>query len=577
MTLLLSCRNLKKDFGEINIFKDVSFDVAAGERIGLIGLNGSGKTTLVNIMAGSMEADGGTISWHKKHLNIGYQKQESAYLGGLASEVDIRAQLQASSELGLKKVYEWDDEKLKNLSGGERNKLSLSKIWSSNPDFLILDEPTNHMDYEGVIWLIKELKRYRGTVVIISHDRYFLDQCVNRIIELDNCTINSYKGNYSFYRTEKKRRYEDQLNQYALQEEKKNKIKEEIDNLKAWSAKAHKDAPAKAKASGNKKGGKEFLRTKAKKMDIQIKSRIKRLEKIRIEGVEKPKEEQSIRFRLKTAALKGNRIVEAYDISKGFAGKVLFEKSSFYVLRGEKLGIFGDNGCGKTTLLKLLMGLQEADEGEIFLSDSAKIGYLSQDFEHLDLNNRVYDCFSIASGEERSKLQTLLYNMGFEEKMLSHAIGTLSLGELTRLRIAQLLTEQCDLLILDEPLNHLDLNSRERLEEVLKGYNGTIIMVTHDRYALDNICDKLLVFTENKVKRIEGKLNEYIESKSGSAKEVHRTAKERKLLIDNEISYAIGELSRYTEGTEEYIKMDLRFKELIDKRKELLEQVEKTK
>jgi macrolide transport system ATP-binding/permease protein len=569
MGILLSCREIKKEFGEINIINNISFDIAVGERIGLVGLNGSGKTTLANIIAGSLEIDGGSLCWHKSSVNIGYLKQESAYVENLFDIANIKDYLYTSSTLGLRKICEWDDQKLKNLSGGEKTKLSLSQIWSLDPDFLILDEPTNHLDYQGVKWLVKELKKYKGTVLIISHDRYFLDECVTRIIEIENKTLQNYNGNYSFYREEKKRRYENQLNEYILQEEKKKKISEQINALKDWSAKAHRDAPAKAAASGNKMGGKEFLRAKAKKMDTQIKSRIKRLEKIKIEGVEKPKQESKISFRLKPATLRGNRIIEASNIDKAFNDKVLFKDSSFYIKKGEKVAIFGDNGCGKTTLLKVLMGIEEADKGEIFLSASAKLGYLSQDIAHLDLKKKVLDCFHITSREEKGRLQTLLFNMGFSENMLTHAIGTLSLGELTRLRIAELITNECDLLILDEPLNHLDIHSREKLEEVLLNYNGTIILVSHDKYMMDRICNKLLVFENNRVKRIDLGLKEYLENNLNSKKDNLKEIKEKKMLVENEISYILGELSKYAEGTDEYMKTDLRFMELMNAKKEM--------
>lgn len=569
MALLLSCREIKKDFGETNILNNISFDIEIGERIGLVGANGAGKTTLANIISGRLDMDRGSICWHKKSVNIGYLRQESAYVENLSDEGNIKDYLYTSSTLALKKVYEWDDTKLKNLSGGEKTKLSISKIWSQNPDFLILDEPTNHLDYEGVRWLIKELKKYKGTVLVISHDRYFLDECVTKIIEIENSTLQQYNGSYSYYRDEKKRRYESQMNQYYKQEEMKKKINEQINTLKNWSAKAHRDAPAKAIASGNKMGGKEFLRAKAKKMDIQIKSRIKRLEKIQIQGVEKPKEGMKVDFKLKTAVLKGNRIIEASDIAKAFKDKSLFKESSFYVQKGEKVGIFGVNGCGKTTLIRLLMGMEETDKGDIFFSSSVRLGYLSQDIRHLDMKKKVLDCFEITSREEQGKLRTLLFNMGFSEAMLGQSLESLSLGELTRLRIAELIDKECDLLILDEPLNHLDLNSREKLEEVLLNYNGTILLISHDRYMLERVCNKLLVFENNRVKRVECGLKEYLNGKNAPVGDSQRKAEEKKLLIENEISYVMGELCKYVPGTEEYEKMDLRFKELIRRKKEI--------
>lgn len=569
MAILLSCREVKKDFGDTNILNNISFDIAVGEKIGLVGLNGAGKTTLANIIAGKLELDGGNICWHKKSVNIGYLKQESAYVENIFDEGNLNDYLYTSSTLALKKVSEWDDTKLKNLSGGEKTKLSLSQIWSMNPDFLILDEPTNHLDYEGVRWLIKELKNFKGTVLVISHDRYFLDQCVTKIIEIENNTSAEYNGSYSFYREEKRRRYESQLNQYYKQEEIKRNINDQINTLKDWSAKAHRESRTKGLASGNKMGVKEYYRAKAKKKDIQIKSRIKKLEKIEIQGVKKPKEESKIDFKLKSAVLKGTRVIEVSNISKAFKDKILFKESSFYIQKGEKVGVFGENGCGKTTLLKILMGIEGADNGDIFFSSSARIGYLSQDIACVDMQKKVLELFDFSSREERGKLQTLLFNMGFDEDMLSQSLGSLSLGELTRLRIAELIIKECDLLILDEPLNHLDLNSREKLEEVLLNYNGTILLISHDRYMMERICNKLLVFQNNKIKRKEFGLKEFLESNLVPNAHYEKQLKEQKMLIENEISYVLGELCKYAPGTDEYMKMDLRFKELISRKKEL--------
>jgi macrolide transport system ATP-binding/permease protein len=569
MAVLLSCREIKKDFGDKNILDNVSFDIAIGERIGLVGLNGAGKSTLANILGGKINKDGGSIIWHKKSVNIGYLKQESSYALQLSVEDNFRDYLYTSSVLGLKNVGHWKEERLKSLSGGEKTKLALSAIWAQRPDFLILDEPTNHLDYQGVEWLIKEVTKFKGTVIIISHDRYFLDMCVSRIIEIENKTVHDYRGNYSFYREEKKRRYESVLNQYILQEEMKKKIDEQINTLKNWSAKAHRDAPAKAAAAGNKKGGKEFLRTKAKKMDIQIKSRIKRLEKIEIEGVDKPKEERKIHFSINSAALKGSRVVEASNISKAFKDNTLFKNSSFYVQKGEKIGIFGENGCGKSTLLRLLMGMEKLDAGEMFLSSSARVGYLSQDISSMDMCRQVIELFSISSREERGKLQTLLFNMGFDERMLKQSIGSLSLGELTRLRLAELINRECDLLILDEPLNHLDIHSREKLEEVLLGFNGTIILVSHDKYMMERVCSKLLVFEAREIKRFEFGLSEYLNKRSNSNIDNERTQIEKKLLMDNEISYILGEICKEKQGTERYFELDSRFKELCARKTQL--------
>lgn len=569
MSVMLSVRNIKKEFAQKQILKDISFDISVGERIGLVGANGAGKTTLVNILSRNMSYDSGSILWHKKSINIGYLKQDSACEKHNCSEENFKSFLQYSSNLGLGKVQEWKEEKFDNLSGGERTKIALSDVWAQNPDFLILDEPTNHLDYDGVSWLIKELKKYKGTVLVISHDRYFLDECAERILEIDEGRVCSYSGNYSFYREEKKRRYESKLKEYLIQEETKKKINEQIKVLKNWSAKAHRESRKKAIKLGGGIGGKEYFRLKAKKKDKQIKSRIKRLEKIEVEGVEKPKEEKKVDFDFQRAGLKGTRIIEAADIGKSFEDEVLFEKSSFYIQRGEKVGIFGKNGCGKTTLLKIILGKETLDEGEIFLSTGTKIGYISQDTKEIDMDKKVLDLFDISSKEERGSLQTILFNMGFDENMIEQKINTLSLGEITRLKIVKLIADDCSLLILDEPMNHLDIYSREKLEEVLQEYEGTIILVSHDRYMMQKICNKLLVFENQKIKRLEHTLKEYLESVQDISRQKCKSNPEEKMVIENEMAFILGELNKYPKESSEYVKLDRKFESLVLKKKEL--------
>jgi len=590
MTVLLSCLALKKEYGDVTILKEVSFDIAIGDRVGLVGINGAGKSTIANIIYGSLKNDSGSLLWYKKDIEIGYLHQSSKYsqksaitevkakdnqYGYSENTEDFKEDFyQISSELGMKKVNNWEEERLSNLSGGERMKLALANIWALNPDFLILDEPTNHLDYQGVQWLIEELKKYKGTILIISHDRYFLDKTINKIIEVKEGKTDTYNGNYSFYREEKQRRYESQLHQYEIQESTKAKIKEEIDRLGQWSDKAHRDSRKKERASLGKK---EYFRMKAKKKDKQIKSRIKRLEKIEVTGVEKPQEDRGIDFEFREVTAKGTRIIEGRSIKKAYGERVLFMDSSFYVKRGEKVGIFGPNGCGKSTLLRILLGEETLDKGELFISRAVEKGYLSQETIDVDKDSKVIELFHITSREEGGRIRTLLANMGFDEKMINNPLSSLSLGELTRVRMTKLILKNQDLLILDEPLNHLDIYSREKLEEALLDYNGTIVVVSHDRYMLQNLCDVLLVFKDSKIVRVSGTAKEYLEDiedkKQNKVKEskidaeVKRNREEERMIIENEIAFVLGEFTKFAPGTKEYEDLDKKFKELIEKRK----------
>jgi macrolide transport system ATP-binding/permease protein len=429
------------------------------------------------------------------------------------------------------------------------------------------------MDYQGINWLIEELKKYRGTVLIISHDRYFLDKAVNKIIELNKGKADMYHGNYTFYKEEKRKRYDSQLHQYEIQEKNQAKIKEEIDRLKEWSEKVHRDSRKKETAGLGKK---EYFRAKAKKKDRQIKSKIKNLEKINGEGVKRPEEDKKIHFRFNEGVLKKTRMIQAEDIKKSFETRILFKESSFSIRRGERVALFGPNGCGKTTLLKILLGEEVLDEGELFISQSIQIGYLSQEALDIDTNQSVIELFDINSRAEESRIRTMLANMGFGEKMIRQPLVTLSLGELTRVRMTKLIAKGQDLLVLDEPLNHLDIYSREKLEEALKAYEGTIVLVSHDRYMIENLCDGLLVFENHSIKKCIEDPKSYLENllikstkKAPASINNEKSQKEEKMRIENEMIYVLGELSKIPKGTLAYTEMDNRFNDLINKKKRL--------
>jgi macrolide transport system ATP-binding/permease protein len=579
---LISCRGIKKSYGDLSVLQNVNMDIDNEERIGLVGMNGSGKTTLANIIFGSLSLDGGAVTLHRQQMKIGYLLQSTSYtvntFYNMVDKEDLTIKgddfLEFSSHLGLKKVQEWNAERIRGLSGGEKTKLAIAHIWASKPDMLILDEPTNHLDFQGVEWLISELKSYGAATLVISHDRYFLDHTVERIIELEDGISINFPGNYTFYREEKSRRHRSQLHQYEEQKKYEQKIEMEIARLKNWSNKAHREAGKTGKMA-EMRGVKEFYRSKAKKMDQQVKSRIKRLEKIEIEGVTSPKEEAKVQFDWNSPEKRGRRIIEAEQLTKSFGDRTLFRDSSFYIQRGEKIGLLGPNGCGKTTLLQMIIGGETMDSGKLWVSPTAKIAYLTQDVTGLDPKRSVLDLLhgTHADRVEVGKARTLLANMGIDESMLIKPIQQLSLGERTRIKLAQLLMRDQDLLILDEPTNHLDLTSREQLEETLTTYSGTLIVVSHDRYFLEKTCDKLLIFAEGKIQKIESGFEEYMEKteqkKSTSIGNKEQLI-EQKMIVENRIVFLLGELSKHSPTDSQYEALDLEFKRLIEQKKRLL-------
>lgn len=575
---LISCRGIVKEYGNLSVLRGIDFDINEGERIGIVGNNGAGKTTLANILFGSLTKDGGNIIGYRDNLKIGYMLQSASYTMNIFgsqsndeySEQTPRDFFKYTSNLGLKKVQAWDSDRLKGLSGGEKTKLVLAEIWDTKPNLLILDEPTNHMDFQGVEWLLNELSRFDGTILIISHDRYFLDKAVTRIVEIEDGTLHEYPGNYSFYREEKDRRFKSQLNQYLNEKKYRENIEEQIDNLSNWASKAHRESRKKGLSTGNKMGAKEYYRAKAKKMDKQVKSKVKKLEKLIVEGVKKPKEEQVIKFSFNQASLRGNNIIEGRDVGKSFESRTLFKKSSFYVKRGERVGLIGPNGCGKTTLVKIILGEESISSGEIWVSKTLKTAYLSQSMDDLNEDENVLSALDSTEGAARTHAQTLLSNMGFDEDIVNKKVKALSLGERTRIKIAKLILQDNDVLILDEPTNHLDLHSRESLEKTLQDYNGTILLISHDRYMLEKICDKLLVFEDESIKRMEWGFREYMDRKERPNKLLSgKNDMENKMIIENRIACVISELGNYKPEDEAYIKLDAEFKELIKMRQKI--------
>jgi macrolide transport system ATP-binding/permease protein len=518
--LILSCRRITKSYGEIDVLKGVDLDITIGERIGIIGMNGSGKSTLMEIIAGALAPDEGELAWWQTGVRIGYLRQSAAdpsSAGGewnhsltesIHSEIIVESAcpgdpsecerfLETVRRLGVAEVHCRTARSPEDLSGGERTKLALARVWAGQPDLLLLDEPTNHLDLLGVEWLVRQLTAYRGTVAIISHDRYLLDQVTTRTVEIEDGMAKTYSGNYSFYREEKARIRTTQLREYEEAKRERMRIEEEIRRVRQWSAKAHRDAGKKADV---RMGVKEFDRSKAKRMDRQVKSRIRRLERLKREGPAKPRDEESVRFSLQNAAICGRRIAMAKEISKSYDGKTLFRDSSFCILRGDKVGLYGPNGCGKTTLFRILIGDELADRGEIWLSPSARIGYLSQVHSWPDQAHSVVEALAVSDRTVQTKARWVLAQMGIGEDLVNKPIKSLSSGERTKVELARLVLSEADLLLLDEPTNHLDIQSREQLEEALKNYDGTVVIASHDRYLLEAVCDRLLEFDGERIR-----------------------------------------------------------------------------
>ncbi|MEB9943188.1 ABC transporter ATP-binding protein [Bacillus cereus] len=513
---ICSVNNVTKSFGGNIIFENISLEIKNGERVGLVGRNGSGKTTIFGLLTGMESLDAGAIHM-KKGTRIGHVAQipkfdeamtvydvlSSAFKVEKELEKEMHAleknMAEEQEQSSLKKLmerygiiqekfaflggYEIEANIMKvanglqvtdlfprvftELSGGEQTKVSLAYMLLQKPDLLLLDEPTNHLDLFAVEWLEKFLKEYNGTVMVISHDRYFLDEVVTKIFDLEDGEIHVYHTNYSQFVEEKEERLLQEFQAYQEQQKKIKKMKEAIKRLREWANQANPPN--------------EGLHKRARNMERALE---------RIEKLKRPiLERKQMGLQFEGQERSGKDVVVMKEVSKGFAGRPLFEQANLHVRFQERTAIVGRNGTGKTTLLKLLLEEINPDVGEIRIGSSVKIGYLSQ-HTYGNVKSNVLEAFreyvAVTEGEARHILAKFL----FYGPAVFKKVTQLSGGEKMRLRLAQLMYQDINFLILDEPTNHLDIESREVLEEALEQYNGTILAVSHDRYFLNKLFEK---------------------------------------------------------------------------------------
>ena len=506
---LIHLDKISRYFGANEVLVDLSWQVDEGNRIGLIGPNGCGKTTLVRVIAGELEPDRGMVH-RKKEISVGYLSQEAEVIPGhtvhqaamsaFRELISLREELKEiegrisgedhqQSTLGrygqLRDVYErrggytfereakaalyglgFDsndmDRPAENLSGGQKSRLSLARQLVRKPDLLLLDEPTNHLDLQAVEWLEDFLSDYSGGVIIISHDRYFLDRSVSQIVELEQKRLVPYAGNYTAYVREKQNRLERQRKRY--------------DEQQAFVKRTE-----------------EFIRKNiAGQKTRQAQSRRKFLE--RLERVDRPiREGKGVRVDFAAPVRAGDQVLNIEGVSKSYNSHVLFKDLTFSVLRGDRVGIVGPNGVGKTTLLKILAGDIPADGGKIHYGRRVDIQYYDQESEGLNTDNTILDEIrSVKPLEKDGDLRGFLGRFLFSEDKVDQQVGSLSGGEGSRLALAKLILSRPNLLLLDEPTNHLDIPSRTTVEEALQDFEGTVIAVSHDRYFLNLIAKSIL-------------------------------------------------------------------------------------
>ncbi|MGD6846100.1 ribosomal protection-like ABC-F family protein [Rossellomorea aquimaris] len=537
MRELMKLVNISYEMMDQPIFKGVNASVQEGDVIGIIGQNGAGKSTLLQLINGDLVPSEGAIQWLHHDLNIGMVEQETE-----SYSFDDTT----PSEARLLEKWQVPNHEFLHLSGGEKLKARLAKGFAQNADLLLLDEPTNHLDHGSMELLMNQIKEYKGTIILVSHDRYFLDQAVNKIWAIEHGKLIEHRGHHSSYMEARKQRRLTQQREYEKQQKMVERIESQMKELTSWSQKAHAQ-------STKQEGFKEYYRVKAKRTDSQVKSKQKRLEKeLEKAKVDAVQEEHTVRFSLQVSNKTGKRFLEVKDLAKAFEGRILFRKANFTIQHGEKVSIIGPNGSGKTTLLKVIMG-QEAADGDVWISPSAEIGYLTQEVFDLPLDETPEQLFHKETFEERGKVQTLMKHLGFQTTHWREPIGNMSMGERVKCKLMKYILEEKDVLILDEPTNHLDLASREQLEDTLSQYNGTLIVVSHDRYFLEKTTSTKLVIADG---RIQKQLNEPASERDDQ--------EELRLKLETERQEVLGRLSFMMPGDKEYEELDRKFKELTE-------------
>lgn len=547
----LALNNVNKYFGANKVFDSISFELHTKSRVALIGKNGTGKTTVFKIIAGLEDLNDGQITF-RKGSTVGYLDQIPDYPGLTGVEVlklafkDIsiledqlkiyEEKLQDYNSPNYEKIlkeygeiqlkyehqggytlkekidricsgFKFDEDFLKKefdvLSGGEKTRIILGKILLEQPSILLLDEPTNHLDLDTVEWLEAYLKEYEGAVLIISHDRYFLDHVVNEIYEIENGTTQKYLGNYSYYVEEKERRILEQLEKYKQQQKKIKSMEEAIKRFRDWGTRVDNEAM--------------FVKAKA------MEKRIERMDKI-----DRPKmQDKKMGLKFNEERRTGKDVVIVDHVTKVIEGKLLLDDASMYMKYQDYIALLGKNGSGKTTLLKMI--LKQIDyKGNIRVAESAKIGYMEQEIRFEFPEKSILDGFkekyALTELDARNKLARFL----FYADDVFKKIGNLSGGEKVRLSLCMMMEEKINFLILDEPTNHVDIDSREMIEQALKQFTGSVLFISHDRYFINRLATKVVRIEDKKLVTYDGDYQYFREELEKKSTEVFVVKKEKK-------------------------------------------------
>jgi macrolide transport system ATP-binding/permease protein len=500
--MVLLATGLEKEYDGLPVFRGVSFKLYGGEKVGLVGANGSGKSTLLKILAGEIAPDRGSFAWIGQDLSRAYLPQQDLWAPGASLEAQIReASDEMLSRCGI--TRELMHLPAGRLSGGEKVRAALARALTGKPYVLLLDEPTSHLDMQGLVWLETLIKSYPGTVLVVSHDRHFLDAVTTRVLEIREGSLKSYPGNYSAFAAQRRAERVREIEEYRRHIKEKKRLEAAVARQVQWAQAAHADAD---EAGREMKGAEVFYRSKSAAMMRRAKATVKRIERMR---VEKPQRERHMRVRLDGSAGVGKNLVLAQGLGFSYDGeRWLFRDSSFYIQRNDRVVVTGANGSGKTTLLKLVLGEMPPSEGTLYVSPVVTSS-LAQESAGLDPDNTVLEEVSGNSAADQPGARALLGCLLFSGEDVWKPVGVLSAGEKVRVALAKILLGPSNLLVLDEPTNGLDLAARECVEDALAGYTGTMIVVSHDRYLLERLGTRVLSIEDGRIQHFPGTYGEY--------------------------------------------------------------------
>ena len=594
--MVLACNNISKSFGMDEIIKNASFHIEEREKAAIVGINGAGKTTLLRIIMGEYQADSGEVIIAKDRT-IGYLAQHQKLSGdntiydellsvkkdiieleqkirrlelemhskeGVELETVMEAYSKSTHQFELQNGYAYKSEvvgvlkglgfdesdfekKMNTLSGGQKTRVALGRLLLSKPDIIMLDEPTNHLDMNSIAWLENYLVNYDGSVIIVAHDLYFLDKVVTKVIEVERGIVSVFSGNYSDYAAKKKQLMDAKLKEYYNQQRDIKHQEEVIAKLKS------------------------FNREKSIK---RAESREKLLDKIEV--IDKPiTEQETMHFKLEPAKESGNDVLSVEGLSKAFGGNRLFDNVSFEIKKGEKVALIGNNGTGKTTILKIINHIIDADAGKVKLGANVEIGYYDQEHNVLHMDKTAFDEIGDAYPDmTNTQIRNMLACFLFTGDDVFKKISDLSGGERGRVSLAKLMLSNANFLILDEPTNHLDIMSKEILESALNRYTGTVLYVSHDRYFINKTASRIMELSANTVTNYIGNYDYYLEKRDILApKEVKQVSSEKNTAVKDDWKAQKEEQAKLRKRQNDIAKIEKSIEQLEKDNSELDEQL----